>query len=655
MKNLWKSLVWRGALIVLLTTVAYLPVFHAGFIWDDDAYVTDNVTLRSLHGLWRIWFQVGAVPQYYPLVHTSFWLEYHLWGLNPSGYHIINVILHALAAFLLWRVLMQLQIRQAWVPTVLFALHPVCVESVAWVTERKNVLSAVFYFAAALAYLRYVGLAEGGGSRRRGWWYGSALVLFVAALLSKTVTCSLPVALLLVLWWKQGRLERKDVLPLTPFFLIGTGLGLMTTWIEKHHLGAQGADWSLTLVERCLIAGRALWFYVGKLLWPVQLTFIYPHWNICAAVWWQWLFPASAVGVVVALWVARRRIGRGPLASVLFFAVTLFPALGFVNVYPMRYSFVADHFQYLACVGLIVLGAAGLSRLPRVVSVMLVVVLGALTWQQCHVYRDPETLWRDTIAKNPGSWMAHNNLGLGLFNAGDVEGAMAEYRASLQIKNDHVEAYNNLGYALASQGRLAEAIAEYQTALRIHSGSVEVRNNLGNALAGQGRFAEAVAEFREALRIEPDYVQAIYNMANTLVSQERISEAIAAYEAALRIDPDLAEVRNNLGSVLASQGRFAEATAEYQAALRINPNLAAVHNNLGRLLADQGRIAEAMEHFEQALRIQPDYAEAHYNLGLILERAGMLKEAIGHYEQALLIKPDYAEARNRLARFRAVQ
>jgi tetratricopeptide (TPR) repeat protein len=471
--------------------------------------------------------------------------------------------------------------------------------------------------------------------------------------------------MVLVLWVRGQPIGWRRIAQIVPFLILGVAMGLVSVWWEAHLSNYHKEYSAFSGLERLLIASRAVWFYAIKLIWPTNLTFSYPRWQVNPRDPLQYVWLIGCAVVALVLWWQRNNRGRGCTAAVVFFVAALSPLLGFIPLYTFRYTFVADHYQYVASIGLITLFAAAISRLAATLrlsfgvryalSSLLLLMLGALTWQQCHVYRDPETLWRDTVAKNPGSWMAHNNLGLGLFNASDVEGAMAEYRASLQIKNDHVEAYNNLGFALASQGRLAEAIAEYQTALRIDPGSVEVRNNLGNALAGQGRFEEAIAEFREALRIEPDYVQAIYNMANTLVSQGRISEAIAAYEAALRIDPDLAEVRNNLGSVLASQGRFAEATAEYQAALRINPNLAAVHNNLGRLLANQGRIAEAMEHFEQALRIQPDYAEAHYNLGLILERAGMLKEAIGHYEQALLIKPDYAEARNRLARFQAVQ
>jgi len=510
----WARLAMSGTLIVLFVFLAYLPALRGGFIWDDDTYVTENATLHDLGGLQRIWFEASAEPQYYPMVFTTFWLEYHLWGLNPVGFHLINVLLHATAAILLWQVLLRLRIRGAWLAAVLFALHPIEVESVAWITERKNVLSAVFYFAAALAYLRFVGLKESGGPNRLRWsWYLAALVLFVAALLSKTVTCSLPAALLLVSWWKKGRVPRVEILPLLPFFALGAGLGLMTAWIEKHYVGTQGAEWSLTFADRCLIAGRALWFYAGKLVWPAHLTFIYPRWNIEPGVWWQWLFPIAAAGVGAGLWLARRRIGREPLVAVLFFAGTLGPALSFVDVYPMRYSFVADHFQYLAGIGLIVLGAAVLNRVPRVIPAMLVVLLGALTWQQAGIYRNPETLWRDTLAKNPDCWMAHNNLGLLLSDQGRIEEAMQHYHQSLQINPNNDEALYNLGVALAGEGRFDEAIENYRKAIQIDPNFGDALNNLGVALADEGRFDEAIKNYHRALQISPDFPRALNNLA----------------------------------------------------------------------------------------------------------------------------------------------
>jgi tetratricopeptide (TPR) repeat protein len=558
--------VWQGGLIILLVFLAYLPALHGGFIWDDDAYVTHNPTLHDGEGLRQIWFKVGAVPQYYPMVHTTFWLEYHLWALNPVGYHLINVLLHAIAALLLWQVLRRLPAPGAWLAAVIFALHPVEVESVAWVTERKNVLSAVFYFAAALAYLRFVAWEKPGSPNRLLWsWYLGALVLFLAALLSKTVTCSLPAVLLLVCWWKKGRVQRSDIIPLLPFFVVGVALGLMTAWIEKYNVGAQGADWSLTFADRCLIAGRALWFYAGKLVWPTPLTFIYPRWEIEPAVWWQWLFPIAAIGVVAGLWLARRRIGKGPLVAVLCFAGTLGPALGFVNVYPMRYSFVADHYQYLASVGLITLCAAGLARIPRVIPAILVVLLGALTWQQTGIYRNPEILWRDTLAKNPDCWMAQNNLGTLFADKGRFDEAIENYRKAIQINPDHREALNNLGNALAAQGRLDEAIENYYKAIQINPNYFDALNDLGNALAAQGRFDEAIKNYYKAIQINPNSSGALNDLAWMLAASpddelRNGAEAVRLAERACELTHyDKPLFIGTLAAAYAEAGRFPEA------------------------------------------------------------------------------------------------
>jgi hypothetical protein len=352
---------WLVALgIVCLTLLVYAPAISAGFIWDDDHYVTENMTLRSLAGLKQIWLDPKATPQYYPLVHTGFWVEYHLWGLDPKGYHLVNVLLHAANAVLVWLVLKRLGVPGALWAALIFALHPVHVESVAWVTERKNVLSTLFYLSAMLAYWRFWP-ADGAQPQTGAWrWYGLALLLFVFALLSKTVTCSLPAAILLIRWWKTGRLASRDWLLTAPMFAVGLALALLTVYLEKHHVGAQGEEFTWSYLDRVLIAGRAIWFYAGKLIWPSNLIFIYPRWNIDASVWWQYVFPLAAAGVVLALLVLRNRLGRAPLTAVLFFIGTLTPALGFFDVYPMRYSFVADHFQYLASLGLIVL-FAGLS------------------------------------------------------------------------------------------------------------------------------------------------------------------------------------------------------------------------------------------------------------------------------------------------------
>ena len=307
----------NGTALVAMVLVSYAWALRADFIWDDDAYVTKNTTLESLDGLRRIWFEFGAVPQYYPLVHTSFWIERHLWGLNPLGYHAVNILLHAAGALLVWRLLVRLAVPGAWLAAALFAVHPVEVESVAWITERKNVLSLPLAFLSMLAYWRFAPFEEPKESSiarpaaRRWRWYAASLLLFALAALSKTVVVTLPAVLLVILWWKRGRVAIRDLPPLVPFLAVGLLLGLVTVWMEKQFVGAVGEEWSLTPIERVLLAGRVLWFYAMKLVWPYPLAFFYPRFSIDEHIWWQYLFPLAALLVVGVLWGTRKRVGRG--------------------------------------------------------------------------------------------------------------------------------------------------------------------------------------------------------------------------------------------------------------------------------------------------------------------------------------------------------
>ncbi len=608
------------ALIFCAAIVAYLPALSGDFIWNDIDYVTAPA-LRSLSGLGRIWAVPGATQQYYPLLHSAFWVQHRLFGDHPLGYHVVTTILHAGSAVLFALIVRRLfdagrdQAGRAgagtrqpavaeglqaqpypgvgWLAGLLFALHPVHVESVAWISEQKNTLSLAFYLAAGVAYLRF-------DETRRTRTYAAALALFVLSLLCKTVTATLPAALLVVFWWKRGRLEwRRDVLPLLPWIAIGAAGGLFTGWVERTYVGAQGADFDVPFIERPLVAGRALWFYVGKLAWPFGLNFIYPRWTVDAALWWQWLFPLGALAVAAALWALRRR-ARGPLAAFLFFAGSLFPALGFVNLYGARYSWVWDHWQYLPDLGLVALAAAGLCAAGRraapglrwlgpVVAAALSVLLGSLAWAHCGMFHDNQTLYLTTIARNPGSWMAHNNLGL---------------------------AWSKM------PGRLDDAVAQYEEALRLKPDIAETHTNLGSALSRiPGRLDDAVAQFEEALRLKPDYADAHFYLANALVQTGRIPEAIGHYGDALRIQPDLAEASNNLGMVLCRTGR---------------PR-------------------EGMERIEAAIRMQPDFAQAHFARGAALMQAGRRDEAIAEFERVLQLRPGDPSVRRMLEMIRGPQ
>ncbi|MFH1984387.1 MAG: tetratricopeptide repeat protein [Pseudomonadota bacterium] len=686
------------ALIIIAATVlAYSPVYQADFIWDDDQYVVENQHLKSADGLKRIWFEPGATPQYYPLVFSTFWIEEKLWGLSPIGYHAVNVFLHALGALLLWMVLMRLKVPWAWAfgAGLVFALHPVHVESVAWITERKNVLSGVFYLASALAMIAWLRV-EAPDSEKFGPrpLYALGFFLFMGALMSKTVTCSLPAALLLIVWWQQGRVGLKTIIALTPFFFAGIVFGLMTVWLERAHVGAEGAEWSFTILERCLIAGRAIWFYAGKLIWPHPLVFNYPAWTIDATALWQYLYPTGVIALIGALWLLRRRLGRGPLAGVLFFCGTLFPALGFFNVYPFRFSFVADHFQYHASIGLIVLGVMALNSaavrpgktfraFPAGILALFIAAFGWQTYRQCPVYQDLETLWTATIQRNPSAWLAHNNLANLMTRQGRFDAAAIHHIAALKYRPDPEVSHNNLADTLVKGGKVAEAEPHFQTALRIRpdyalamlnygflkeaQGDVEAARhlyeqaitvapeyaeahlNLGQIHDRQGRPQEAERHFRAALRYRPAMVEAYIALGGVLARRGDLEDARDAFAEALQRRSDAIEAHYNLGLTLTRMGNSEDALGHFSEALRINPRFSDAHLQVGKLMAGSGKLDAARQRFSAVLRIDPENAEAHLHLGLVEGLGGRFDEAIGHLQRSVQLEPTSVMARFRLA------
>jgi len=677
--------------LAIVTLAAYQPAWHGGMLWDDDMHLTPLV-LASWDGLAKIWTDVTLAQQYYPVANTAFWVMNRLWGHDPLGYHVVNILLHALSAFLLWGMLRRWSVPGAVVAATIFALHPVQVESVAWMTELKNTLSGAFYFLAATAYLRF-------DDTRKGHWYAAALVLFVLALGSKTVTATLPAALLVVFWWRRGGIDlRRDVLPILPLFAMGVAAGLGTAWLEVTWVGASGASFDLTGVERTLLAGRAAWFYLSKLIWPAPLIFSYPRWSIDQAVWWQYLFPVALAVSIAGLWMARRW-SRAPLAVALLFLGTLMPALGFVNVFPFRYSYVADHFQYLACVSVITGLAAGLVQVVQrwragVSEIVLALLIGAplfaLTFRQSGQYVDAQTLYRATIAANPSSALArnnlaselldgpaegwaeaqrqaeeavrlspddaspHNNVGLALYRAGRYEDAMRQFHEAIRLSQTLAPAYYNLGMVLAELGRTDEAIAAYETSLRIFPSQPEVLHNLANQLALQGRFPEAIARFRGAVRLAPGSPDIRLNMANALLATGSVDEAIAAYRETIRLRPGWGKAEYNLGMALGRAGRHDEALAAFVEAERLMPGSSQTEVGLANKLASMNRLDEAVVHFEHALQA-PDMrqpAEVHNAVGIALAGLGRMPEAVAHFEEALRLKPDWAVARENLARAR---
>jgi len=688
--SFWPGQVWLfGALLAAVTFIAYLPVWRAGFIWDDDTFLWRNPLIQSPDGLSRLWFTTAA-PDYFPVTSTMLWLEWRLWGANPLGYHLVNVLLHALSAVLLWRVLARLNIPGAGLAAAIFAVHPVNVESVAWITERKNTLAMFFYLLSLWCYLRFDPTPHPSpltprpsNSPTPAIFYCLSLVAFLCALLSKTAVAPLPLVLLGLAWWRRGQLELKDLWRNLPFFGLAAAAGLITVWFQYHRaIGASMLDvrndsfWS-----RLAGAGWAIWFYLYKALLPVHLSFVYPRWRIDATQPWSYVPGLLVLAAFLVCWRYRQGWGKAMLLGLSYFVLLLLPVLGFLNIYFMRYSLVADHWQYFAIIGPIALAAAGITRstvsadipvgiapsvpetdgnvgapggsrrrtLYAAVCGALVLTLGVLTWHETGTYTSLEALWATTLTRNPAAGIAHNNLGYLLLERGQVDEAIAHFQKALVLQPNAADVHANLGAALLSQGRLDEAILHCRQALAIQPDSAQAHSNLGNALSQQGRLDEALVHLQKAVELQPSLASARYNLGGALLQAGRVDEAISQLQRAVELQPDLASAHLSLGNALLAKGHVHEALAHLQKAVELQPGLAAAHLNLANGLLEQGRVDDALAHYQQALALQPDSAPSHNGLGNALLRKGQVDRALAHFQTALRLEPRFAEAHLNLA------
>jgi tetratricopeptide (TPR) repeat protein len=613
------------------TLAAYRPAWHGQPVWDDEGHLT-RPDLRDAGGLRRIWLSPGATQQYYPVTHTAFWIQHRLWGADTLGYHVVNIVLHAASAFLVFLILRRIRAPGAVLAAAVFALHPMHVESVAWITELKNTLSGVLYLASAWLYLRF------DETRRRGWYAGAA-ALFVLALFSKTVTATLPVALVIALWWQRGRLSwRRDVLPLGPWAAISAAAGLTTAAFERALIGARGADFELTAIERVLVAGRAIWFYLSKLVWPANLSFNYPRWEVSAAEAWQYLLPLAAAAMLAAAWRYRRR-SRAPFAALLYFLITLSPALGFVSVYPFRFSFVADHFAYLASIGVIALAAGAVGQWSRGLHYLAILLIAAplavLTWRHSRQFADAETLYRTTLERNPESWLARNNLAALLLNGSpeDVGEAVEHLRESLRLRHENPVGHYNLALALQQLGRHGEAIDSFQTALAQFSAPPD---------AGDGGAEPGVNPIRLG--------QLHRHLGKSLIAAGRREEGLASLKQAIDRDPTAAGAYVELGIAYVQTGALDDALILFRLAQQLQPGEADHYTNVGGVLLQQGRYEEAVVQLQEAVRLAPRHLDASFNLALAYEGLGRPALAAAAYRYVLQLDPAHAQARTNLER-----
>ena len=614
-----------AAAIATLVFACYFPALSGAFILDDANYV-ENPLIAAPDGLLGIWLTRGF-EDYYAFTHTTFWIEWRLWGENTTGYHAVNLVLHILNALLVWKLLGRLRVPGAFAAAVLFALHPVNVQAVAWISQRKTLLAGAFVLASLLAWLKF-----DDGGRRRLEWYGVVLGAFTLALLSKISAAVLPVLILLVVWWRRGRVEARDLWPVAPLLALALLFGINGIAYEQlNPVSAPDAPTDASFAGRTAAVGYAIWFYLEKAFWPSGLTFLYPHWELDASSPLAFAPIAAFAVLLAAAWWRRDAGGRAAFAALVWFAVGLAPILGYLDFGHLRFSPVADHHQYLSLVA--VCGLAGCigARAPKVLGVSalgaVAIAWFALTYHQAGLYHSPETIYLDTLAKNPGSWRARNNLGSFYLRRGDFESARESYAAALRIGGD-VDTHANLGLARLAQDDLEGALQNY----------------------------------RDALAIDPDHARSHLGLGNVRLAQERPSEAIQHYRDALQRDPNFAEANARLADLLVRSGDLEAAIRHFSRALEQKPEmererraLANAHSALGATLAARGELDAAIVHFRRAVALAPGEAQKLSNLGLALATAGELREAAHAYERALELDPTYQPARVQLGRLRGAR
>ena len=628
-----------GAVLICLAALAvYWPALRGPWLWDDDVDIPNNELLRDLPGLWRIWVAPTTLD-YYPLKFSVQWLQWQLWGDAVLGYHLVNVALHAVGALLLWRVFTRLGLRFGWLGALVFTVHPLNVESVAWIAELKNTLSLPPLLLALLAWFDFVD-----HGRRRD--HLRALAWFLAALLCKTSVVMLPVALLLHAWWRRDTLGRRDLLATAPFFALSLAFGLLTLWFQTHRGMGGEAVVIGGLLDRVALAGTSLAFYAAKSLWPFELYPIYARWPITPFAWWHaapWLVLAALAAVA---WRRRAGFGRHLALGLGWFVVHLLLVVGFVPISFMRFTWVMDHFVYVSLPGLIGLGLAALQLRPLrpapvfLAGIVVCAGLGALARPYAATYGDPHAFWTHAIRGQPDSAVARNNLGLALVGRGDLAGSIAEFDRALRLDPAYFEARMNLGNMLARAGRHAEGIAHLEQAVAQRPRLAAAHYNLGVALKNAGRLPDALVAYTRALELKPRFLDALDARGELHRVAGRLDDARRDLLAALALDPRHAEAHQHLGVVLSTAGHVAEAIPHFETALRVRPDYAEAHSNFAAALVSAGVIDRAIAHFDRALALRPDFFDARFNLGVVLTRAGRAAEAVPHFTQLLRVQPE---------------
>jgi protein O-mannosyl-transferase len=658
----------KAGLILALILLAYWPALTGEFLWDDDVLLTRNAFVQKLAGLNYIWSSTAQID-FLPLTATSFWLEWRLWGPNPTGYHVTNVLLHALACVLLWRVLLRLTIPAAWMAAMIFAVHPLCVASVAWIAERKNTLCIVFFLLSLLWYLRSdsdrptphspLRTAHSPGPQQR--WYWLSLLAFALAMLSKQAVAAMPVVLLLIGWWRCGRIGRRDLVRAAPFFAVALVMGLVAVWFQSKLLQNPDAlERPSSWLVRMLGGSWAIWFYLYKSLIPIRLSAMYPRWEIAPSA------PlAYAPGLVLllfgwVLWRYRKSWGRHATLGLGYFLLMLTPVLGFFKMAFWCYSLVADHWVYFAIPGIAALVTAGVSHLfraksaagedrrprPKVAAAFAIVIVGILALscnRRARIYADSAALWRETVRRNPGAWIAWFNWGTALAKRGMIPEAESKFAETVRLKPEYSLGRCSLGGLWLVQGRTDAALRELLAAVKLDPNLPDAHRNLAVLYATTGKKDEALFHFQDALRLDPFNPSTHFCFGNLLVKLGRAAEARQHFEKAIELDPNYPEARLALGHLLAGDGKADEASQHFRAASTGHLTHEA-HFNLGNIFASQGKMSQAEASFRAALQAKPEFSIARFALGRVLVEQARFAEARDCFQPLAENDPLRAEA-----------
>ena len=648
--------VWLLAVLLAMVTMAlYWPATRQEFvIYDDDLYVTANLHVqRGLTWENLKWaFVTPVCANWHPLTILSHMLDCQMYGLKPWGHHLTSVLLHALntvLVFLLLRGLTGAVWRSA-VVAALFAVHPLHVESVAWVAERKDVLSTLFGLLSLLFYVRYV------QSNRAIGHYLLTLFFLALGLMSKAMLVTWPFGMLLLDYWPLARLKADGFWRLVwekiPFFAL-VAVASVVTMVVQQQGGILAATENLPLGARGGNALISYCRYLGKMFWPTDLAVFYPHpgyWPVGEVL----LAGGLLVGLSVFFWWQRRYPFL--LMGWLWFIGTLVPVIQLVQTGAHA---MADRYTYIPSLGLLILVVWGAYELTRswryqvmalsVVGSAAIVLCITLTRQQIGYWQDSETVFRHALAVTKNNWLAHNNLGYVLDKKGQLNEAIHRYQEAIRLKPDYAEAHYNLGTALGRKGQIDEAISQLQEAIRLKPNYAEAHYNLGTALGRKGQIDEAISQLQEAIRLKPDLAAAHNNLGTALDGKGQIDEAISQFQEAIRLEPDNAIIHNNLGDALDRKGQIAEAISQFQEAIRLKPDYVDAHYNLGVALTAKGRFDKAIENYRQAIQVNSNNPETFFHFGMTLGQLGRTREAVAQYREALRLNPNLTEALNNLA------